>query len=373
MRNYLKALQRFKSDISSTSSNSSSPISVSGLNSGTTSGPDASLDSEAQRLLGACFSILNIGNWASHNLDQLSFFKILEVCGAIGALSETLPSVYGSFRMLEQDRQDRIDRELAVAAERERKRKEQFANLPPSKAAAPWGLTTTARVDPDFPALPSAGHDPTIQSYARMLTIKPSTPAKPKPTYKFFYRFDDIPSPESLAGLTKAQFARMVVHMECVPKANLCMCLNSGCDRSHSYKEVMKFNPLFKRIKCLQPGHYCGRDIREAVRCAGVHVDTGVSWDWMDTDKKKLCERMNRCSYGSSCKKSHSVAEVCWYSPSFRAQACTSCKPGCARYHNAQENRSQDTDFVGVEHEMLFPERTHHDLARVLQDLEDSR
>lgn len=377
LRNYLKVLQRFKSDSSSigssssSSSSSSSPTSVSGLNNGA---PDASLNPEAQRLVGACFTIVNIGNWASHNLDQLSFFKILEVCGAIGALSETLPSVYGTFKMLEQDRQDKIDRERAVAAERERKRREQFANLQVTKATTPWALTASTPADPDFPALRAAVPNPTIQSYAHILTVKqPSVQAEPKPIYKFFYRFDTVPSPESLLGLTKSQFARMVAHMEHVPKANLCMCLNPGCDRSHSYKEVMKFNPLFKRIKCVTPAHYCGRDIREDVRCAGVHVDTGVSWNWMDTDKKKLCDRMNRCSYGSSCKKSHSVAEVCWYNPSFRTQACTSCRLGCAKYHNTLEQRTQDTDFVGVAHEMLFPERTHHELARLLQDLEDSQ
>lgn len=387
MRNYLMAIQRFKIDSSGSGSNSSSPTSVSGLNGANMRGPNATLDTDAQRLLGACFSILNIGNWASHNTGDLSYFKIVEVCGAIGALSETLPPIYNAYKSLEIEKQEKIAQEQAAAMEREHERQRReheaaaTANRPIS-AIARWGAAhnqpqpTSGAV---FPPLPPPGLDIGRPSFAGIVSTKPAPPPEPKPVYKFFYgRMDDIPNPEQSA---RTQFSRMLMHMRFVDKANLCRsgkrCSDSNCKMSHTYMEVMTYNPLFKRIRCVQRDHYYLRDVREIENCACIHVDTGVSWEWMDTEKKKICEYMERCS-SSRCMMSHSAAEICWYNPYFRTKECRftqNClQTKCLGYHNQQEKRDlfRDEDFVGVEHKMLFPERTHQELAKLLQKLEDS-
>lgn len=315
-----------------------------------------SMEWRSQYLLSACLLILDASKRASRAGDQLGFFDIVEVCGAIGALSATVPAVYG----------------LSVVHQGSSRVKE---NGSPQTYATitSRGFRIDSKSTAVFPPLPPPGFDASRPSYASVL-LKVQKQPEPKPRYNL-YCVDNMPPPDQI---TKTLFWRMLTHMKFVDKANLCSvgrrCSDMNCKRSHSYMEVMSFNPLFKRMKCTQREHYKRHDGHERSNCACIHVDTGLTWDWIDTDKKKLCDYMSRCS-ASSCIKSHSVAEVCWYNPFFRTRECESLEKcprvKCFYYHDAKEKRRffHDEDFVGKEHKMLFPERTHQELAMTLQHL----
>ncbi|KAG3149377.1 hypothetical protein PI126_g12039 [Phytophthora idaei] len=47
-----------------------------------------------KRLKAGLFVFLNTGNYASHNRGKLSFCQQVELCGAVGAMAETLPVVF---------------------------------------------------------------------------------------------------------------------------------------------------------------------------------------------------------------------------------------------------------------------------------------
>jgi hypothetical protein len=168
-------------------------------------------------------------------------------------------------------------------------------------------------------------------------------------------------------------FKRMLNHMEMVEKARLCHRLepHDDCLRSHSYREVMTYNPLFKRLTCRQPSHYLSDNVNEPLDCVCIHVDTGLEWDWMDDQKSKYCPRGSRCT-SSRCLKSHSFEEVCWYNPVYKTRQCSAHRsdppPDCAFYHSATDQRDlyADADHVGRAERMLFPERTHMALADIL-------
>lgn len=322
----------------------------------TSSSNSDAMGQNSQYLLSACQLTMNVSERASRTGDQLGFFDIVEVCGAIGALSATIPVVYGlSVAPYESTR----DKENAWS--------QTYATI------TTRGFLVDGKSTAVFPPLPPPGLDASRPSYASVLLKAQKQPAS-KPRYSF-YCVDKLPPLDQIA---KTLFWRMLTHMKFVDKANLCSagrrCSDMNCKHSHNYMEVMSFNPLFKRMKCTQKEHYKRRDGCEHNNCACIHVDTGLTWDWIDTEKKKLCDYMNRCST-SSCTKSHTVAEVCWYNPFFRTRECELLEKcpriKCFYYHDAKEKRRffHDEDFVGKEHKMLFPERTHQELAIVLQQL----
>ncbi|KAH7476515.1 hypothetical protein PRIC1_000524 [Phytophthora ramorum] len=216
------------------------------------------------------------------------------------------------------------------------------------------------------------------------------------PTFMFYH---DRPTelPKESDRVRKAMFARMLNHMDELPKATLCP-LQPGhdptCPLSHTYMEVMAYNPLYKRLICRQPSHYWGSQIQEDESCVCVHVDTGVVWDWMDEarDKRMYCARGSKCT-NSKCIKSHSFEEMCWYNPSYKIKRCTvrahdhiarargTIAPplDCAYYHieegkNADKREfTEEYDHVGKDIKMLFIERSHKPLAERLEALRYAR
>lgn len=201
--------------------------------------------------------------------------------------------------------------------------------------------------------------------------------------------------PKENDRIRKAMFARMLNHIERLPKATLCP-LPPGhdptCPLSHTYLEVMTYNPLYKRLICRQPSHYWGNQLQEDDSCVCLHIDTGLSWEWMDEAKRLYCSRGANCT-NSKCYKSHSFEEMCWYNPSYKIKRCTvrthdhiarargTIKPplDCSYYH-IEEGKNCDKrgftaedDHIGVDVQMLFTERTHKLLADRLEAVRYAR
>ncbi|CAH0517588.1 unnamed protein product [Peronospora belbahrii] len=188
-------------------------------------------------------------------------------------------------------------------------------------------------------------------------------------------------------------FARMLNHIEGLLKATLCP-LKTGhdptCPLSHTYIEVMTYNPLYKRLICRQPSHYWGSEIKEDDSCACLHVDSGLAWAWMDKfgDKRFYCLHGDKCT-NTKCFKSHTFEDMCWYNPSYKIKRCTVrthdhisrtrkmiAPPLDCGYYHIDEGKNADkrnylveSDHVGKEVKMLFIERTHKPLADFLETL----
>lgn len=208
-----------------------------------------------------------------------------------------------------------------------------------------------------------------------------------------FNWYHDRPTelPKESDRVRKAMFARMLNHMDELPKATLCPLLpghDPTCPLSHTYMEVMTYNPLYKRLICRQPSHYWGSQIKEDDSCVCVHVDTGVTWEWVDDSKRMFCLRGAKCT-NSKCLKSHSFEEMCWYNPSYKIKRCTVrthdhiarargtiVPPLDCSYYHIEEGKNADKreftaeyDHVGMDVKMLFTERSHKPLADRLEAL----
>ncbi|POM66171.1 Hypothetical protein PHPALM_18007, partial [Phytophthora palmivora] len=216
------------------------------------------------------------------------------------------------------------------------------------------------------------------------------------PSFTFYH---DRPTelPKESDRVRKAMFARMLNHMDELPKATLCPLQadhDPTCPLSHTYLEVMTYNPLYKRLICRQPSHYWGSQIQEDDSCVCIHVDTGVTWEWMDEarDKRMYCLRGAKCT-NSKCIKSHSFEEMCWYNPSYKIKRCTVrahdhiarargtiAPPLDCSYYHIEEGKNADKreftaeyDHVGMDVKMLFIERSHKPLADRLEALRYAR
>ncbi|KAG7397281.1 hypothetical protein PHYBOEH_000975 [Phytophthora boehmeriae] len=254
------------------------------------------------------------------------------------------------------------------------------------------------------PPLPSDSGSPDKKSqlappadFAKKETDKPSQAMlKLVPTFKFYYdRPTELPKENDRTRM--AMFARMINHINALPKATLCPFLKGHdptCPLSHTYLEVMTYNPLFKRLICRQTSHYWGNQIQEDENCACVHVDTGLTWEWMEEsrDKRLYCPRGSKCT-NNKCIKSHSFEEMCWYNPSYKTKKCekrahdyiirsrgTMTPPLDCHYYHFEEGRNADKrefsiedDHVGKPVKMLFIERSHKPLADALEALRYAR
>lgn len=488
MKNYLSSIQQY--DLKKTSSGSISSsggsfdyyasMSVGGGGPATPADDadaddDASLlanfDTDVQRLTCALYCVKNVGNWASHNRGALGFFKQLELCGAMGAMAETLPHVWRMYNRY-KDAKD-----AASTKRQEQEQAEAHAHaavmaalsvssppLPPSSSSSslPPGLmssaswpsprhsfssdspassspqrgiwassspspppssgynsSSSAPLPPGLPSFPLASDQRSMlmglsssafapplpqsqppplppsqppQQPSAVLTARPPSPVvmpkratTPKPNYQFFYaKDDDIPQPD---GRAKVMFRAMLEHMRLVDKARLCQqgpaCpgrASGQCLESHTYQEVMTYNPLYKLLKCTQADHFSYVDVQEHSWCVCAHVDVGANTEWMNNytstgernlnSKGYLCEYRERCTNGR-CYKAHSEVEVCWYNPFFRTKECEfgrSCHFGanCLALHEGQQRRQPTDGYVGLRTKMLFLERTHKAVAEKL-------
>ncbi|KAJ0392048.1 hypothetical protein ATCC90586_011037 [Pythium insidiosum] len=197
--------------------------------------------------------------------------------------------------------------------------------------------------------------------------------------FKFFYdRPVDLPDWQQQQ---KMMFARMLNHMRLVPRANLCdgLCDKNSCKKSHTYLEVMRYNPLFKVLKCGKPEHYWAYEVKEP-SCVCAHVDVNVDMQAMTEEKNHLCHFGTQCTI-PRCRKSHSFAEVCWFNPLYKTRECTHgsrCTRdvgSCSFYHSESDRRDVRTedDYVGKDAPILFIERTHIHLANALEALRARR
>ncbi|RLN89456.1 hypothetical protein BBJ28_00022762 [Nothophytophthora sp. Chile5] len=216
------------------------------------------------------------------------------------------------------------------------------------------------------------------------------------PSFKFYH---DRPTelPKESDRVRMAMFARMRNHTIELPKATLCPFQqdhDSSCPFSHTYLEVMTYNPLFKRLICRQPSHYYSHQVEENDGCVCVHVDTGLKWEWMEElrGKRAYCRRGAKCT-NSKCIKSHSFEEMCWYNPLYKIKKCTKSDhasfirargtiepPLDCNYYHIEEGENSDMrkfnaedDHVGRPVKMLFVERSHKPLADALEALRYAR
>ncbi|KAF4315414.1 hypothetical protein BBO99_00008964 [Phytophthora kernoviae] len=276
----------------------------------------------------------------------------------------------------------------------------QAPPLPPgynNNVGGTWGQPP---LPPDYGSPDKKSQQPPLPlpaDFAKRESDKPSQAMlKLVPTFKFYY---DRPTelPKENDRVRMAMFARMINHINALPKATLCPFLKGHdptCPLSHTYLEVMTYNPLFKRLICRQTSHYWGNQIQEDENCACVHVDTGLTWEWMEEsrDKRLYCPRGSKCT-NNKCIKSHSFEEMCWYNPSYKTKKCekrahdyiirargTMTPPLDCHYYHFEEGRNADKrefsvedDHVGKCIKMLFIERSHKPLADALEALRYAR
>lgn len=269
---------------------------------------------------------------------------------------------------------------------------------PPSSSNAPLPSSSSAPL-PGLPPLPSSEPRSTVSPPppppplpGSVMRVDPRPPSPKLPrnyTYKFYYAKDDeIPAPDSR---TRTMFRSMLEHSRLVDKARLCQngpaCRDratGACPESHSYLEVMTYNPLYKLLRCTQPDHFSYADVQEHTWCVCAHVNVELNTDWMNSYsssgdknfncKMYLCEHRERCR-NSGCLKSHSEDEICWYNPFFRTKDCEfgrNCRFGanCLAVHEGQAKRQPGDGYIGSKSKMLFIERTHKAVADKLMTVD---
>ena len=261
------------------------------------------------------------------------------------------------------------------------------AESPVRSSLNPLQMSYRAESQPKAAPQPPAAPQNEVPSQANLALVSTFTLYHHRPTEL----------PRESDRVRKAMFARMLNHMNSLPKATLCPLLPSHdptCPLSHTYMEVMSYNPLYKRLVCRQPSHYWGSQVTEDESCVCLHIDTGLTWEWMDEarDKRMYCLRGAKC-INAKCFKSHSFEEMCWYNPSYKIKRCTvrahdhiarargTIAPplDCSYYHIEEGKNADKRDFtaehdhVGKDIKMLFTERTHKPLADLLEAVRYAR
>ncbi|RLN82852.1 hypothetical protein BBJ28_00019345 [Nothophytophthora sp. Chile5] len=270
--------------------------------------------------------------------------------------------------------------------------------IQPQPALPPSGSPQKRSPHPSPSGSPQKRYPPTqATGFAMKQADVPSVATlKLVPSFKFYH---DRPTelPKESDRVRMAMFARMRNHTIELPKATLCPFQqdhDASCPFSHTYLEVMTYNPLFKRLICRQPSHYYSRQVQESDECVCIHVDTGLKWEWMEElrGKRTFCRLGAKCT-NSKCIKSHSFEEMCWYNPSYKTRKCavrahdhivrargTIMPPLDCNYYHIEEGKNTDKrefnaedDHVGRPVKMLFAERSHKPLADALEALRYAR
>ncbi|DAZ94014.1 TPA: hypothetical protein N0F65_001625 [Lagenidium giganteum] len=368
-------------------------------------------DAARNRLMWGCYGILNVGNARSHVSGLLSMHEQLQLCASVTALVECFPVLVQKTKEIARAKEREAEREAAADAEAAKARAaaeaarppawtsgSAFPPLEPSSAPSPLKAPVTPPTrSSQTRSSPPPGFSPPEKSPPPGLAIVKQNPESPPqsmevrstaaprvvlPELRFYHdRPTSLPKETDRTKITI--FMRMLNHMQKVPKANLChrLAAHDNCAMSHSYMEVMTYNPCFKRLICRQESHYFSYNVEERHECVCIHVDTGLTWEWMDDlhQKRSLCPRGSRCRI-NRCLKSHSFEEVCWYNPAFKTRQCcvrahqhyTEPPNDCPYYHETtgpnkdQRDYIYESDYVGRPVPMLFPERSHKPLADIL-------
>ncbi|GLE09248.1 hypothetical protein PINS_up020851 [Pythium insidiosum] len=355
--------------------------------------PSNSYDGDTQskvqrhRIIWACNGIRNVGNERSHASGDLSDDEILEICASVRALSRSLAPVAQSLRadiISESENLTNASTTPATIVTSRPSVSEVTASTNGSPGNSSSGNGSPGNGSPGTSerrnsgwltavATTSASAPPVVNGNG---TSAPYRPRIDTSRFHFFYnRPVDLPE---WPPHNKMKFARMLNHMRLVPRANLCdgRCDRSRCRKSHSYLEVMRYNPLFKVIKCGKPEHYWAHQVQEPVNCVCAHVDVEVDMEAITSEKNQLCRSYVSGCGNDRCCKSHSFEEICWYNPLYKTKECdhgARCvrDETCCFFHNENDKREVRTedDYVGREVAIPHIERTHSDLARKLDAL----
>lgn len=403
------------------------------------------LKSLVNRVKWACYGVRTIGNARSHDATPLSDSEMLELCSCFSALGAAMPTLALEFEVAKasaapppswMDETEVSTAPSSTHSSADLSTLDQLCQLAGSNGSGSGNLerilqllamnlnanngngtqaTETAPAPPPLPSLPlgpqglangsrgwaqAASSEPipvsrTGISGSQQPQVPTQTALAAVPSFRFYHeRPDELPKENDHIRL--AMHARTLNHTRKLDKAKAKLCQSQeghdpSCQRSHSYLEVMRHNPHFKRLICRQPSHYWSSQVDEDNNCVCIHVDTGLPLEWFYDDKRKYCIRGAKCT-NNKCFKSHSLEEVCWYNPSYKTARCsvpahnvtrargTIAPPlDCNFYHievgkNADMRQYTDEDdHVGKEVKLLFLERTHKPLADALEVLRYAR
>ncbi|KAF4135325.1 hypothetical protein GN958_ATG15513 [Phytophthora infestans] len=268
------------------------------------------LKGTTKRLKAALFVFLNTGNFASHNRGKLTFCQQVELCGAVGAMAETLPVVLHACQTVKTGKKSLATRRALRVGEN-------------------WnGIKND-----------EGGQSP-IAAYYR----------------------------QHLADSSRAKYQATLKHMEMVPKARVCRqgpsCRRDDCAESHRLLQALPFNPLAVTLNCPVPKSLWHDFVHENDLCVFNHGEL-KSKSTLRAGKRILCWAKAECK-DSGCLRSHSLAEVCWFNPSFRTEECSQgreCpwKKNCCAFHSEFHKTKRSVhknEYVGVAEPILFLTRT---------------
>ncbi|ETO68041.1 hypothetical protein F444_15093 [Phytophthora nicotianae P1976] len=344
------------------------------------SGKGEDFKETTKRLKAALFVFLNTGNYASHNRGKLSFCQQIELCGAVGAMAETLPVVFQACQAVQ------LARTLEASGKKSPKKRETVADATSPSTSPRKEPSAPPHANDELPVEIKIGEESGIfvtsseqLSQGSDITNLPEevesrggeyspVAAKQPINLATYYR-------EYLIDSSRAKYEDTLMHMEKVPKARVCVngisCSNADCGESHSTLEALAFNPLIATLKCPVPKTLWHDSAHKNKCCLFNHGDFkgAGTFRWC---KKILCWSLAGCK-NPECLRSHSLAEVCWFNPNFRTDECVQgndCqwKRNCSAFHKEFHNKKRipgTKEYIGVAERILFPERTFEALRKV--------
>ncbi|KAG2773456.1 hypothetical protein PC129_g14445 [Phytophthora cactorum] len=324
-----------------------------------------------KRLKAGLFVFLNTGNYASHNRGKLSFCQQVELCGAVGAMAETLPVVFEACQVVKGIRTSKRSGKTSPTKGGSVGSGNEVAELPMEiKIGEERGMFIAPY------CTPSQGSDATSLS-ENVLSEWTSPGRIAEDSIMGTLQQINLPAyyRSYLVDSSRAKYEDTLTHMEMVPKARLCVkgtsCNRDNCAESHSILEALPFNPLVVTLQCPVPDCFWHDFVHENDLCLFYHGELKVTPAFRKI-KKVLCWDGADCK-NAGCLRSHSLAEVCWFNPSFRTEDCVQGKDcqynqNCCAFHKEyqQTKRSVDrNEYVGVAEPILFLPRTLKALKKV--------
>ncbi|KAI9982235.1 hypothetical protein PInf_008130 [Phytophthora infestans] len=237
------------------------------------------LKGTTKRLKAALFVFLNTGNFASHNRGKLTFCQQVELCGAVGAMAETLPVVLHACQTVKTGKKSLATRR---ALRVEVKTGTELRTMVDLESRTFLDLKSTK--------LPPEGGQSPIAAYYR----------------------------QHLADSSRAKYQATLKHMEMVPKARVCRqgpsCRRDDCAESHRLLQALPFNPLAVTLNCPVPKSLWHDFVHENDLCVFNHGEL-KSKSTLRAGKRILCWAKAECK-DSGCLRSHSLAEALKKGPS---------------------------------------------------------
>ncbi|KAL3664389.1 hypothetical protein V7S43_010712 [Phytophthora oleae] len=350
---------------------------------------DADMKETAKRLGTALFVFLNMGNFASHNRGKLSYCQRLELCGAVGAMAETLPIVFQAYQDIKAAQTSKgaasaniLDGSGGINSSRFITNNSQVGVLLkplPLRIRLPHehvGLTTDTKPDGGTEVLDgsdtlqlalSLDADPTRSQHNIDVEFQPQLGIPDNSggqiSIAAYYKKHLLKYSDKIQAKYEAALKRITL----VSKARLCAkasCDGVSCAESHTTNEALSYNPLVMTLACPIPKDCWNDHVHEKKLCLFNHGEYKGAGEfrWY---KKLLCSSRGECT-NPNCLRSHSLAEICWFNPVFRTKDCPkgkgcSWKRNCTLFHKECHGTKRlwgRDEFIGVEERILFFERT---------------